>query len=375
MSDFLSGKFNRDQMGGILRWLSPTAASVSILEIDPKELAELGKKLILIDVDNTILPWRSEEIPESTKLWVEEARSAGLELCILSNTRNPDRLERIATALGVKAIRGKFKPSREMYFQALKDFDVKAIETIMIGDQLFTDILGANRSGIDAIWVRPSSGRDFIGTKVSRMGERFARRALYRHIEQSDVVHADSEIAATEKVGVQGLARTPIVGQFFRFCVVGGLSFVIDYCVRMTVHFSIPYGNGLMSDVAGAEIAKMFPSLFSNIESPKDAFFPISATIGAIFGMTNSFLWNRKWTFKIQGAHDRGSQLWKFLAISVTGLLLNVVISSFLIHVLPGDEKVRARLATVIAAASVAFWNFAGQKFFAFRRRSDESVV
>jgi|CXWL01.1.fsa_nt_gi HAD superfamily phosphatase (TIGR01668 family) len=375
MSDFLSGKFNRDKMGGFLRWLSPTAASVSILEIDPAELAELGKMLILIDVDNTILPWRSEDIPDSTKEWVDEAKSAGLELCILSNTRNPDRLERIAASLGVKAIRGKFKPSRAMYLQALEEFGVAAEAAIMIGDQLFTDVLGANRSGIDAIWVRPSSSRDFIGTKVSRMGEKLARKALYRHLEPSDVVHADMETSASEVTGIQGLTRFPIVGQFFRFCIVGGLSFVIDYCVRMTVHFTIPYGDGLMSDAIGARIAESFPGLFSDIQSPKDAFFPITATIGAIFGMANSFFWNRKWTFKIEGSHDRTTQLWKFLAISISGLLLNVLISSFLIHILPGDDKMRARLATVFAAAAVAFWNFGGQKFFAFRRRTDESVV
>ena len=50
----------------------------------------------------------------------------------------------------------------------------------MVGAQLFTDVLGANRTGIDAIWVKPIAYKEFAGTKISRLGERLVRNRLYR---------------------------------------------------------------------------------------------------------------------------------------------------------------------------------------------------
>jgi hypothetical protein len=70
-----------------------------------------------------------------------------------------------------------------MYHQALKQFRLQPQQAVMIGDQLFTDILGANRAGIEAIWVKPMSSRDFIGTKVSRFGERMLRPMLFRSMQ------------------------------------------------------------------------------------------------------------------------------------------------------------------------------------------------
>lgn len=371
MSDFRSGTFKKESMGSVLRHLSPASASLSLYEIDPTELAGLGKKLVLIDVDNTIVAWRSEDIPQASIEWIEEAKAAGLGVCILSNTRNPERLMRIAERLGVKFLRGKFKPSPQMYRRAVAEFGVNESEAVMIGDQLFTDVLGANRSGIDAIWVRPMGEREFVGTKVSRMGESLAKRALYRHLHVDETQFAE-EIAAevpASGYGILELSGHPIVRQFLKFCVVGGLSFVIDYCVRMTLQYGIPAGDGLLSDQLGARIAAALPGLFSYIESPKQAFFPVAAFFGALFGMANSFVWNRRWTFSIRGKAERAEQLKRFLVVSLTGLLLNVLISSLIDHLISGDEKMGSRIATVLAAGIVAFWNFTGQKYFAFKQK------
>jgi HAD superfamily phosphatase (TIGR01668 family) len=372
MNDFRAGKFHRESVHFLLRPICPAHASLSLMDIRPGELAELGKKLVLLDVDNTLLPWRDDELPQSSLDWVAEAKAAGLELCILSNTRHPERLHRLADRLSIQYLRGRFKPSTAMYLQALKQFQVEAAQAIMIGDQLFTDILGANRAGIEAVWVRPMTPRDFVGTKVSRFGERLARPILYRSHSGLAMPIAADELPPNE-VGIVELAKAPLVKQFIKFCIVGGSSFVIDYCVRMTLLFAIPSGNELMSDVVGRSLLESYPWLFANAQSPKDAFFPIAAFVGAVFGMMNSFIWNRRWTFKIRGKEERFRQLQKFLAVSLVGLILNVVISTALNHVIPGNEKDSARLATVIAAAAVAFWNFAGQKFFAFRTRGTSS--
>lgn len=375
MSSFKTGTFARHRVWGPLKALSPMEAAASILEVRGDSLTAAGKKLVLLDVDNTLLPWKSEDIPQSTFDWIAELKALDVHLCILSNTRHPERLQRLSDRLGVPFIRGKFKPNPAIYNQALRDFGVKPEEAIMIGDQLFTDVLGANRAGIDAIWVRKMANREFPGTKISRLGERIVRPVLYKAIEMNaesidapETETGELDVMPSE-AGAMELLKRPIVRQFVKFCIVGGLSFLIDYCVRMTLMFAVPYEGKQLSEVIGTTLMEKFPSILGGVESPKDAFFPIAAFMGGIFGMTNSFLWNRAWTFKIRGKEDRFAQLKKFIVISCIGLGLNVLISSFLNHAIPGDDKNSARIATLVATAIVAFWNFGGQRLYAFRKK------
>lgn len=179
MSVFRTGQFDRSRLRAF-RKLCPCQACDTIYDIDLGDLKAKGKSLILLDVDNTILPWRSEEIPPELVEWVDAIKKAGMRLCILSNTRRPARLKRIAAKLEIDFIRDKFKPSRRMYEMALIRFKATREEAVMVGDQLFTDVLGANRTGIDAIWVKPIASKEFAGTKISRLGERLVRIRLYR---------------------------------------------------------------------------------------------------------------------------------------------------------------------------------------------------
>jgi len=179
VSGFRTGQFDRSQLKA-LRKLCPCQACDSIYDIDLDALKKQGKKLILLDVDNTILPWKSEKYTAELLAWVDRIKAAGMKLCILSNTRHPARLIRIAEKLGIDYIRDKFKPSRRMYEIALERYQAQKEEAVMVGDQLFTDVLGANRTGIDAIWVKPIAYKEFAGTKISRLGERLVRNRLYR---------------------------------------------------------------------------------------------------------------------------------------------------------------------------------------------------
>ena len=142
MRTFRSGRFSREEVISPLRQVCPVEAYHSLYEIELDKLQSIGKKLILIDVDNTLLPWRSEDFPPETLTWIEAGRALGLEFCILSNTRNVERLKRLSEKMGIEYLTGKFKPSRAMYFQALEKFKVKPEEAVMIGDQLLTDVLG-----------------------------------------------------------------------------------------------------------------------------------------------------------------------------------------------------------------------------------------
>ena len=158
--------------------LKPTRLVRRVTEIDLDWLRERHIKAVLSDVDNTVVGWHSEDVPEEIVLWVESLLSAGLGFCLVSNTRNPKRLERLATRFGVKHVPGNAgKPGAGGYQKALALLGASAGEAVMVGDQLFTDVYGANKLGIATVLVNPLTPREFIGTKVvSRTLEKLVLR-------------------------------------------------------------------------------------------------------------------------------------------------------------------------------------------------------
>lgn len=236
----------------------------------------------------------------------------------------------------------------------------------MIGDQLFTDVLGANRSGVDAIWVRPMTEKDFIGTKVSRMGERVARRALYRHLETHG---ADEQDLPPTSYGAFQLAHHPVVKQFLKFAIVGATSTVIDLGLHALLMFFIQIDGRQLGEVFGDWLRSSFPGIFAFAKSPHAAAYPILKIPTAGLAILNGFYWNRRWTFKITTKEERFRQLQKFVLVSFIGMALSTVIGGLLNNIIPGHAKRSWAVASAISTVLVAFWNFTGQKYFAFKQK------
>lgn len=102
-------------------------------------------------------------------------------MCLASNTHNRRRLERVASKLGVPYVQGLPKPRKRCFNRALELLGLTADSVAVVGDQLFTDILGGRRSGIHTIMVQPIHHREFIGTKVSRLFERWLLNWFGKH--------------------------------------------------------------------------------------------------------------------------------------------------------------------------------------------------
>lgn len=376
MSGFRTGKLDRERLSPFFRRFCPARAEESILSIDPQQLADLGKKLVLLDVDNTLVVWRSEEIPETTFDWVARAKQAGLQLCILSNTRHPGRLDRLAKRLDIPYFFGKFKPSPFMFHKALAEFSAKPEEAVMIGDQIFTDVLGANRTGIEAIWVRQMAPVDFVGTKLSRMGERLLRKRLYRamaeEIEQ-EAAGVDEDLAVGGTAAFD-LLQHPTVRQFVKFVIIGGTSTVIDIGLHLTLVFLVPWGGSTLGVTFGQWLLEQWPGVFTAIATkdglvkPELAASPILKVFTASLAILNSFVWNRRWTFKIRGKEHRAVQLRKFFTIALVGMALNTILTTGLGNIIPGHPRRSLAVASVIATVAVAFWNFFGQKLWTFKK-------
>jgi putative flippase GtrA len=246
-----------------------------------------------------------------------------------------------------------------MYRLAMIKFHRKPEEAIMIGDQLLTDILGANRSGIEAIWVQKLEGPEFIGTRlVNRTMERFFKGFIY------EALSAPANEATSPSDGTPSRST---IHQFIRFVLVGVTSFVIDFSIRWIMLFHVGYHGGLLSSAAGSSLRESAPLLFGFAKTDVEAFVPFAAALGTSVAIVNSFIWNRIWTFEIRGKVERARQFRRFFAISAIGGLLNVLLSTGFVRVLPFDAQWNVRIGTVCAAALVAIWNFAGSKMYAFK--------
>ena len=164
----------------LLRILCPAEYVQSITDIDLKLLKDRGIDTILVDLDNTLVPWRSFEIKPEIKRWVGEAKKQGMKLCIVSNTRNIRRLHELASELRIPYVCSVLKPRRRGFLAALDLLDGIPERSVVIGDQIFTDILGGNRLKLHTILVSPLQQKEFIGTRISRVFERYVLKFFER---------------------------------------------------------------------------------------------------------------------------------------------------------------------------------------------------
>lgn len=159
-------------MGRLERYFRPHAHYRKISEVDLDALWEEGYRGLILDLDNTLVPWRSAEIPEDVSRWTHAARERGFCLCIASNTRLYTRLSKVADILGACYVTGVSKPRRGGFRRAVEMMELNPEQVAVIGDQLLTDILGARRMGLRAILVDRISDREFFVTRINRMVER-----------------------------------------------------------------------------------------------------------------------------------------------------------------------------------------------------------
>ncbi len=158
-----------------MRLLRPASQVDSIYAVDPGALGARGIRGVILDLDNTIVPWGHWHAAPELPVWIAAARDAGLRLCIVSNNAGP-RVRHLAGVLGLPVVAGALKPRRAALRRALRLLGTTPLTTALIGDQLFTDILGGNRLGLHTILVRPQSGRDFPLTRLVRLAERLLLR-------------------------------------------------------------------------------------------------------------------------------------------------------------------------------------------------------
>ena len=154
-----------------MRLLTPDAIVERVEDISPAMLAHLGVRGVALDLDNTIVPWHTADLTPSVVRWVADILGSGVRVCLITNNYAQQALD-VARRLEVPIVAGALKPAPAAFRKALRALAVAAPASAVIGDQLFTDVLGGKLLGMHAILVQPIGAREFFTTRFMRMVER-----------------------------------------------------------------------------------------------------------------------------------------------------------------------------------------------------------
>ncbi len=151
--------------------LSPDQYLHSVHDLDLEALRALHIDTLLIDLDNTLLPRDTNVIPDDLRLWAQGVRSKGFKVCLVSNNWH-ERVKDVADELGFDLVAKAVKPLPFAFLSALRKTGSRRRDCIVIGDQLFTDVLGGKLLGMKTVLVSPLSTSDLPHTLLLRRLER-----------------------------------------------------------------------------------------------------------------------------------------------------------------------------------------------------------
>jgi uncharacterized protein len=151
--------------------LSPDVYLRSVHDIDLGALSAQGIDTLLMDLDNTLLPRDSSVIPDDVVAWAASLPELGFRVCLVSNNWH-QRVFEVAEELGFRLVAKAVKPLPFAFLRALKLMGATRERSAIVGDQMFTDVLGGKLLGIKTIMVLPLSTSDLPHTLILRHVEK-----------------------------------------------------------------------------------------------------------------------------------------------------------------------------------------------------------
>ena len=162
--------------------LFPRLYKKDIYDIDYKGLYDRGFRAILFDIDNT-LTTHGTKADSSNVAFFKNLRDIGFKTCLISNNKEK-RVQPFAKKVGSPYIFKANKPAKSGFLKALNLLEVKKEQALFVGDQIFTDILGANNAGIYSILVDPINPREEIQIVIKRYFEKIVLFFYYRKMQR-----------------------------------------------------------------------------------------------------------------------------------------------------------------------------------------------
>ena len=121
-------------------------------ELTPELLSARGISFLMMDFDNTIVPYTTDVPTEPMRAWLEQMKSSNIRLCVVSNSKRP-RVVTFCKAYGLDCITHARKPFQKGISECLTRFHLRPSQAALVGDQIYTDVLGANCAGLTSILV------------------------------------------------------------------------------------------------------------------------------------------------------------------------------------------------------------------------------
>ena len=133
--------------------LLPWVIADRVTELTVEFLHQEEIELLMLDFDNTIVPYTTNEPAEDVAAWLTALKASDIHLCVVSNSHK-DRVKIFCEAWGIDCITHARKPFRKGIWQCMVKYGIPPDHCALVGDQIFTDTLGANRTGVNPILVR-----------------------------------------------------------------------------------------------------------------------------------------------------------------------------------------------------------------------------
>ncbi|MCR4928217.1 MAG: YqeG family HAD IIIA-type phosphatase [Lachnospiraceae bacterium] len=150
--------------------LYPTDEAISCESIDFEKLYKKGYRGIIFDIDNTLVPHGAPADKKAIEFF-KYLKKTGFKTCLISNN-SKERVLPFAKAVGAKAVWKANKPAGRNYLLACRQMKTDRTNTVFVGDQIFTDVLGANLAGIPSILVEPIHPKEEIQIVLKRYLEK-----------------------------------------------------------------------------------------------------------------------------------------------------------------------------------------------------------
>lgn len=174
--------------------LSPERYFSRITDIDiERDLLAPGYENVLLDIDNTIRARDTHAVPRDVGMWLGRARTAGVQFCLVSNNWHAD-VHAFAGQMDMPIVAKAMKPLPPAFFAGMRKLGARRGNTVVIGDQLTTDVLGAHCAGLPAYMLQPLVKQDLAHTKALRVLE----AALLGDRQPEPVVSARADMMAPE---------------------------------------------------------------------------------------------------------------------------------------------------------------------------------
>ena len=154
--------------------LYPNDFFKSVTEISYEYLKEKDIKALILDVDNTLIDFDRNLSPKIIA-WANKLKSNGITMIILSNSNHKEKVKNVANKLEIEFEYFGTKPLKRGFKKVQKILNLESKNIAVVGDQIFTDVIGANRMKMYSILVEPIAEKDFFVTKIKRPIENYIK--------------------------------------------------------------------------------------------------------------------------------------------------------------------------------------------------------